>query len=546
MKASDLFVKALEAEGVNYIFGIPGEENLDLLDSIRKSSIDLVLTRHEQAAGFMAATYGRLTGKAGVCMSTLGPGATNLVTSAAYAQLGAMPMVMITGQKPVKKSKQGHFQIIDAVDMMRPITKYTKQLVSGNNIPARVREAFRIAEEERPGATHLELPEDVAAEMTDAPLLMASQVRRPTAEIKSIRLAVDMIAAAERPLLLIGAGANRKLTSRMLREFIDKTGIPFFTTQMGKGVVDEHDDLFLGNAALSANDFVHRAIDSADLIINVGHDVIEKPPFFMDRDDLKVIHINFISAKVDPVYFPQLEVVGDIANSIWRIKEKLEKQDTWDFKRFMSVREHVEQSILEGADDPRFPMYPQRLVADVRKVMPADSIIALDNGVYKIWFARNYKAYTPNSVLLDNALASMGAGLPSAMAARLVFPEKKVLAICGDGGFMMNSQEMETAVRLKMDLVVLILRDDAYGMIKWKQANMDFPNFGLDYGNPDFVKYAEAYGAAGHRVESADGFVPLLKKCLDSKGVHLIDAQVDYSENDRILNHEIKAKSLLV
>ncbi len=546
MKASDLFVKALEAEDVEYVFGIPGEENLDLLDSLRNSNIELILTRHEQAAGFMAATYGRLTGKAGVCMSTLGPGATNLVTPAAYAQLGGMPIVMITGQKPVKKSKQGHFQIIDAVDMMRPITKFTRQLVSGNNIPARVREAFRMAEEERPGASHLELPEDVAAEQTDAHLLEISRVRRPTAEDKAIRFAIEMIEAAKSPLLLIGAAANRKLTSKMLREFIDKTGIPFFTTQMGKGVVDERDPLFMGNAALSANDFVHRAIEAADLIINVGHDVIEKPPFFMGKEGRKVIHVNFTSAAVDPVYFPQLEVVGDIANSIWRFKEGITTQSAWDFARFQTVKEHVEANILEGSDDDRFPVYPQRLVADVRKMMPSDGIIALDNGVYKIWFARNYKAHRPNTVLLDNALASMGAGLPSAMAARLVFPDKKVLAICGDGGFMMNSQEIETAVRLKMNLVVLILRDDAYGMIKWKQANMHFENYGLDYGNPDFVKYAEAYGASGHRVESAAEVVPILEKCLNDTGVHIIDVQVDYSENDRILNHEIKEKSALI
>ena len=543
MKASDLFVRALEAEGVEYVFGIPGEENLDLLDSLRSSSIELILTRHEQAAGFMAATYGRLTGKAGVCMSTLGPGATNLVTPAAYAQLGGMPIVMITGQKPVKKSKQGHFQIIDAVDMMRPITKFTQQLVSGNNIPARVREAFRIAEEERPGATHLELPEDVAAEDADLPLLEISRVRRPTAEDKAIRFAIEMIEAAKSPLLLIGAAANRKLTSKMLREFIDKTGIPFFTTQMGKGVVDERDPLFMGNAALSANDFVHRAIEAADLIINVGHDVVEKPPFFMGKEGRKVIHVNFTTAKVDPVYFPQLEVVGDIANSIWRFKEGITTQSTWDFTRFQVVKEHVEANILEGSDDGRFPLYPQRLVADVRKVMPSDGIIALDNGVYKIWFARNYKAHRPNTVLLDNALASMGAGLPSAMAARLVFPEKKVLAICGDGGFMMNSQEIETAVRRKMNLVVLILRDDAYGMIKWKQANMNFENYGLDYGNPDFVKYAEAYGATGHRVDSADSLASLLESCLNATGVHIIDVPIDYSDNDRILNHEIKTKS---
>ena len=546
MKASDLFVKALESEGVEFIFAVPGEENLDVLNSLRDSSIRLILTRHEQGAGFMAATYGRLTGKAGVCMSTLGPGATNLVTAAAYAQLGGMPMLMITGQKPIKTSKQGHFQILDVVDMMRPLTKYTHQIVSGDNIPPRVREAFRVAEEERPGAAHLELPEDIASEQTDAQPLAASLVRRPIAEEKAIRRAVEMISQAKHPLLLIGAAANRKMTCRMLRELIDKTGIPFFTTQMGKGVVDERDPLFLGNAALSDGDFVHRAIERADVIINVGHDVVEKPPFFMGTGGGQVIHVNFFSAKVDPVYFPQVEVIGDVANSIWQLKEQIGKQESWDFSYFMKVKQHVEASLAEGADDGRFPVYPQRLVAEVRDAMPSDGIITLDNGVYKIWFARNYKAHQPNTVLLDNALATMGAGLPSAIGAKLVFPGRKVMAICGDGGFMMNSQELETAVRLKLDLTVLILRDDAYGMIKWKQANMQFENFGLDFGNPDFVLYAESYGAAGHRVERADDLAALLRQCLETPGVHVIDTPVDYSENDRILNHEIKEKSALV
>ncbi|MFQ5708968.1 MAG: acetolactate synthase large subunit [bacterium] len=546
MKASDLFVKALEAEGVEYVFGIPGEENLDLLNSLRDSSIKLILTRHEQAAGFMAATYGRLTGKAGVCLATLGPGATNLVTAAAYAQLGAMPMLMITGQKPIKTSKQGHFQIVDIVDMMRPLTKYTTQIVSGDNIPSRVREAFRTAEEERPGAAHLELPEDIAREETDAEIIPKSRVRRPTAEEKAIKYAVEMIEQARHPLLLIGAGANRKLTCKMLRRFLDKTGIPFFSTQMGKGVVDERDPHFLGNAALSSDDFLHRAVNSADLIINVGHDVVEKPPFFMQRGGVNVIHVNFSSAVVDPVYFPQVEVVGDIANSIWQICERIRPQKSWDFSFFMKVKKHIEAHLLEGADDGRYPVYPQRLVADVRKAMPSDGIIALDNGVYKIWFARNYKAHQSNTVLLDNALASMGAGLPSAMAARLVHPNRKVMAICGDGGFMMNSQELETAVRLKMDLVVLILRDNSYGMIKWKQAHMQFADFGLDFGNPDVVKYADSYGAHGHRVTSAVDLLPQLEECFSTAGVHLIDLPVDYSDNDRILNREIKEKSQLV
>ena len=543
MKASDLFVKALEEEGVEYIFGIPGEENLDLLNSLKDSSIKLILTRHEQAAGFMAATYGRLTGKSGVALSTLGPGATNLVTAAAYSQLAAMPMVMITGQKPVKHSKQGKFQILDVVEMMRPLTKYTHSIVSGNNIPSRIREAFRISQEERPGAAHLELPEDVAGEEAESQPLPRSRARRPVAEGKAIKQAVEMIEKAKNPLLLIGAGSNRKMPARMLRAFVDKTQMPFISTQMGKGVLDERDPLFLGNAALSANDFLHRAIAKADLIINVGHDDIEKPPFIMEQDSFQVIHINFLTAEVDPVYFPQLEVIGDIANSIWQINERIMPQGSWDFSYSLKVKKAVDAHLLEGADDPRFPMLPQRFVADVREAMPSNGIIALDNGVYKIWFARNYKAHEANTVLLDNALATMGAGLPSAMGAHMVFPKRKVMAICGDGGFMMNAQELETAVRLKMNLICLILRDNSYGMIRWKQANLGFEDFGLEYGNPDFVKFAECHGANGYRVEKTEDFVPLLKKCNDTPGVHIVELPVDYSENDRILNHEIKERS---
>lgn len=543
MKASDLFVKALEAEGVEYVFGIPGEENLDLLESLRESSIKLVLTRHEQGAGFMAATYGRLTGKVGVCLSTLGPGATNLVTPAAYAQLGAMPMLMITGQKPIKTSKQGRFQVIDIVDMMRPITKFTSQIVSGDRIPSTIREAFRLAHEERPGAVHIELPEDIAAEQTSAQILTPSMARRPIAEYKAIAAAITMIEEAQSPLLLIGAGANRKLTAKMLREFVDKTCIPFVTTQMGKGVLNESDPRFAGNTALSDGDFVHRAIERADLIINVGHDVVEKPPFFMHHNSKKVIHVNFDSAAVDPVYFPQLEVVGDIANSIWQIKEGIIPQDSWKLDFYKDVHQAYVDHRAEAEDDNRFPILPERFVRDIRKVMPDNGIVTLDNGIYKIWFARNYPAYHPNTLLLDNALASMGAGLPSAIAAKLVKPDVPVVSVCGDGGFMMNSQEIETAVRLKLDLVVIILRDDAYGMIKWKQANMQFDEFGLDYGNPNFVKYAQSYGAQGWRVDDADLLIHLVDKCLNTKGVHIIDCPVDYSMNDKTLNHTIKELS---
>ncbi len=545
-KASDLFIECLEAEGCEYVFGIPGEENLDFLDSLSRSKkIKLVLTRHEQGAGFMASVYGRLTGKTGVCVSTLGPGATNFTTAAAYAQLGGMPMMMITGQKPVKKSKQGRFQILDVVEMMKPITKYAVTLVAGDNIPSRVREAYRLAEQEKPGAVHIELPEDVAEEKTDARPIPKSAVRRPVPEVKSIIHALEKLHAAKSPIIIIGAGGNRKMTSKMLTQFIDKTGIPFVTTQLGKGVVDERHPLFMGCAALSAGDYVHRAIEAADLILNIGHDVIEKPPFFMKPGGAEVIHISYNTAEVDPVYFPQIEVIGDIGNAIWEIKNgaKNSAEADWDFTRMMAVREHHDANILKGSDDGRFPCYPQHVVKKVREALPDDGMICLDNGVYKIWFARNYRAHQPNTVLLDNALATMGAGLPSAMAAHMVHPDRKVLAICGDGGFMMNSQELETAVREKMNLAVLILNDNSFGMIRWKQANMGFDDWGLQYGNPDFVKYVEAYGGIGHRVDSAEALPGILNTALSTPGVHLIDCPVDYADNDQILNIDIKKHS---
>jgi acetolactate synthase I/II/III large subunit len=547
IKASDLLVKALENEGVEYIFGVPGEENLDFLDSLRGSSIRLVLTRHEQGAGFMAATYGRLTGKAGVCLATLGPGATNLVTPAAYAQLGAMPMLMITGQKPIKQSKQGRFQIVDIVDMMRPLTKYAHQIVNANTIPSVVREAFRLAEEERPGAVHIELPEDIASEFADSDrLYKVVTPLRPQCSDVALQQAIAMIAKAKRPLVLIGAGANRKNVIKPLRDFVEKTGIPFFNTQMGKGAIGGYHDKYIGTAALSDGDYVHCAIDRADLIINAGHDVVEKPPFLMEDGGLEVIHVNFNAAQVDPVYFPQLELIGDVGSTFARLTEAMQPNPAHDFSYFKRIRTHVLTHIDESRDDPRFPMIPQRLVADVRRVMPPDGIIALDNGMYKIWFARNYRSSQPNTVLLDNALATMGAGLPSAMMASMLYPERRVLAIAGDGGFMMNSQEMETAVRLRLNLVVLVLRDDAYGMIRWKQMVGDFADWGLTFGNPDFVQYAQSFGATGHRVGATENFVPMLEQCFHQGGLHLVEVPVDYSENKRVLIDELSQKICLI
>lgn len=543
MKASDLFVKALEHEGVEYIFGVPGEENLDLLESLRNSKIKMVTTRHEQSAGFMAATVGRLTGKPGVALSTLGPGATNFITASAYANLGGMPMMMITGQKPVKKSKQGKFQIIDTVQVMKPVTKFSKQIVYSENIPGLVREAFRQAEEERPGAVHLELPEDIAKENVEEDLFEIEKVRRPIADEKAIAKAVELIKAAKYPLIVVGAGANRKQTAKMLTELVEKTGIFFINTQMGKGVIDERHYLFLGTAALSENDYVHCALDKADLIINVGHDTVEKPPFIMSKDkDQKVIHINFFAAELDKIYHPQVEVVGDIANTIWRIKEMLDKQDSWNCDYFIKTKELTEKTLQVGEDLKSFPITPQYLVETVRGLMPSDGIVALDNGMYKVWFARHYKAHEPNTILLDNALATMGAGLPSAMAAKLVFPDKKVLCVAGDGGFMMNSQELETAIRLKLDLTVLIINDNGYGMIKWKQQGEGYDNFGLEYSNPDFVAYARSYGATPYRVESAQDLNQMLDKALNSSGVNVIEVPIDYSQNYKVLTQGLKNK----
>src|SRR5918993_1711771 len=532
-KGSDLLVAALENEGVDRIFGVPGEENLDVVESLRCSRIQLVLTRHEQAAAFMAATHGRLTGRPGVCIATLGPGALNFSTGAAYAHLGAMPMIMITGQKAIMTARQARFQIVDVIASMKPLTKLTRQIVSPGAIPTVVRDAFRVACEERPGPVHLELPEDVAAEEidpADAPLVPVHPIERPVAHPAALDRATALILAAKRPLIMIGAGGNRPRLVEALSDFVQRTGLPFFNTQMGKGAVTGGSKLYMGTAALSERDYVHRAIDRADLIISIGHDTIEKPPFIMGPGGPKVIHIGFTSANVEQVFFPHAEVVGDIGASLALLADRLGGKLDPD-PDFLSLRQDILARINDRSGEERFPITPQRIVCDVRRVMPDDGIVCLDNGMYKIWFARNYRTHVANTLLLDNALATMGAGLPSAMMAALLHRDRRVLAVCGDGGFMMNSQEMETAVRLGLNLVVVILDDGAYGMIRWKQASDNFPDFGMTFDNPDFVTYAEAYGAKGWRVQAADDLIPMIEAAFESGGVHIVVTAVDYSEN---------------
>ncbi len=494
IKGSDLLVAALENEGVSRIYGIPGEENLDVVEAIRRSCIELVLTRHEQAAAFMAATYGRLTGKPGVCITTLGPGALNLTTGAAYALLGAMPMIMITGQKGILSSRQARFQIVDVVAAMRPLTKLARQIISPRMIPTLVREAFRVAQEERPGPVHLELPEDIAAEKCE-----------------------DVALIQPHPVELPLAGAEA----------------------LDRGTVAGGTELYVGTAALSERDYVHEAIDRADLIVTIGHDTIEKPPFIMGPQGPQVIHVGYQPANVEQIYFPQTEVIGDIGPSL-RLLADLVEGRVPHAGALLPLRESILSSIGARATEDRFT--PQRLVHDIRHVIPPDGIVALDNGMYKIWFARNYRTRVANTLLLDNALATMGAGLPSAMAAAMLYPERRVMAVCGDGGFMMNSQEMETAVRLKLNLVILVLEDGAYGMIRWKQAVDRFPDFGMTFNNPDFVKYAESYGARGTRVDAIDQFIPTLERAFTEGGVHLVAVPIDYSENTRVLVDELRER----
>jgi len=542
MKASDLLVKCLEAEEIKYIFGVPGEENLDLLESIRQSSIKFITTRHEQAAVFMAATVGRLTGKTGVALSTLGPGATNLVTGVAYAQLGGMPLLVITGQKPIRKSKQGRFQILDVVQMMSPITKLSQVIVSGDRIPSLIRQAFKLSQSELPGAVHLELPEDIAAEETSAIPIIPTKIRRSGPDPKAIDQALSLLLNAKSPIVLVAAGANRKLVRKHLQAFLDKTQIPFISTQMGKGVIDEKSSLYLGTTALSSGDFVHAMLKKSDCILVVGHTIKEKPPVVLSAQERRVIHLDFNEAEVDDVYIPTLEVVGDISHSLWALTQAVDKLPHWDFDYFYDLKEKLQAHIAQKSTDNSFPIKPQRLVQDLRSALPPNGILTLDNGMYKLWVARNYSAHEQNTVLLDNALATMGAGLPSAIAAKILDPNRSVVALVGDGGLMMSSQEIETAIRLGLNLVIVIVNDNGYGMIRWKQQSAKFDNFGLDFGNPDFVKFAESFGAHGVRIESATEFLPAVKKALDAKGVWLIDCPIDYSENNLVFDRELKEK----
>lgn len=537
MKASDLFVRQLEEEGVEYIFGLPGEENLDLLESIRTSSIKLIVTRHEQAAAFMAATHGRLTGRAGVCLSTLGPGATNLVTGIAHAQLIGAPMVSISGQKALRENRQARFQLIDVVSLMRPITKSAISIVDPGTIPTILRNAFKLAHAERPGAVHVELPQDVAAVETDAPLQKPGSVRRSAPDPQSIVAAAGLINRAKYPLIIVSSGANRKLISWQIREFVETTGIYLVHTQMGKGVLSDNSAYSLYATGIHGHDYVNCAIDKADLIITMGYNIVEYPPYIWNENlDKKIISIDFTEAEVDKYYNPEVEVVGDISFSLQRLAEKVRRRSGAGFR---PVREMLDRK-LSFYVDTRYPPTPHEIVQEVRNVLGEDDIIALDNGIYKLWFSRLYRTYKPNTFLVDNALATMGAGLSAGMAAKMLNPDRRVLSVVGDGGFMMNSQELETAVRYKIPIVILLLNDDGFGFIRWKQRGMGFRSFGVDYSNPDFERYAETYGATGMRFRRGDNLGELLERAFSQKNPVLIECPIDYSPNYETFSREIE------
>lgn len=536
MKASDLFINTLVNNWVKVIYWVPWEENLDLIDSLRKDGrIELILTRNEQTAVFMAATYGRLTWEVWVAIATLWPGAANMVTWVAYAQLGWFPIMVITGQKPIKKSKQWFFQIIDVVSMMKPITKYATTIVSPSRITYTLNNAFNIAKSERPGAVAIELPEDIAWEEINEEIfeINTNKIRRPVIDDKSFELLVWELQKAKSPIILIWAWANRKRITKHLSLFIEKYNIPFFNSQMWKWVVDESKNWYLWTAALTSWDYIHDAIKKADLILSVWYDPIEKPTHLVWAGWTKTIHINFYESSTDTVYNPYLEIVWDIANTFWRLSEADIKAN-WNFEEIYNIKadyfEKINHNIL-SEDMWNNVMWPRKLVADVRSVMWKDDIVALDNGLYKVWFARNYTCYSSNTLLLDNALATMWAWYASGLEAKRINPDKNVVVVTWDGWLVMNLWDLETIVRLWLDLTIVVLNNSSYWMIKWKQAGASMPMWGLDFWNPDFVKLAESFGWIWYRVENKNDFKSTLEKANKEKWLKIIDLKFDYPQD---------------
>ena len=538
MKASELFVKCLENEKIEYIFGIPGEENIDVMDALLDSKLQFITTRHEQGAAFMADVYGRLTGEPGVCLATLGPGATNLVTGFADANMDRAPIVGIAGQGATTRMHKESHQILDLVNLFRPISKYSTGIRSPEVIPEIIRKAFKVAKTEKPGGCFIDLPENIAkAEVSDAEPLDVKRAKLPETSDEQINEAVKLIAEARFPLILVGNGVLRGKACQQLVEFVGRIQVAVANTFMSKGCISFSHELSLGTVGLQANDYVACGFARADVIICIGYDIVEYHPNLWNPDrDKKIIHIDPSPPEVDKHYIPECLVVGSIASSLERIADVIGfKRDSAKPKdKHMSVetlRDVIVEELNACAEDRNFPIKPQKILWDLRQALDPEDIVLSDVGAHKMWLARMYQAERPNTCIISNGFASMGIAVPGAVAAKLVHPNSNVVAVTGDAGFLMNSQEIETALRIGTPIIILIWRDNEYGLITWHQMKTFGRSSHTSFTNPDFVKYAESFGAKGYRVEAADELLPVLKQAIEDDAVVVIDCPVDYSVN---------------
>ncbi|WP_321325414.1 acetolactate synthase large subunit [Thiomicrorhabdus sp.] len=538
MKAAKLFVKCLENEEVEFIFGIPGEENLDIMDALLDSNIKFITTRHEQGAAFMADVYGRLTGKSGVCMSTLGPGATNLVTGVADANMDNAPLVAIAGQAATTRLHKESHQVVDLVSMFKPITKYATQVLEPETIPEVVRKAFKVAEAEKPGATFIDLPENITEMDTDELPLPVSTNRLTFAHRSLLKQAADLVTKAKNPLILVGNGAVRARAGDYIQQFVETHKIPVVNTFMAKGIVPFWNDMSMGTAGLQKGDYENAGFAKADLVICVGFDMVEYHPHLWNPNrQHTIIHIDTKKAEVDNRYIPEIELIGNIGANLAGLGEALdeilEKPIESTEIEFL-LREAMIQEMNRCRKSDDWPMLPQKIIWDLRTAMNSDDIAISDVGAHKMWMARMFRCDEPNTCIISNGFAGMGIAVPGAVAAKLAYPDKAIVAVTGDAGFMMNSQEIETALRCQAPIVILIWNDSQYGLIEWKQQRRFGRPAYIDFKNPNFVDYAKSFGAEGVRIESADQLLPTLQTALKNNTVTIIDCPVDYSQNDRL------------
>ena len=533
MNTAELLIRCLENEGVEYIFGLPGEENLHVLEALKDSSIQFITTRHEQGAAFMADVYGRLTGRAGVCLSTLGPGATNLMTGVADANLDRAPLVAITGQVGTDRMHIESHQYLDLVAMFSPVTKWNAQIVRPSNTSEIVRRAFKIAQTENPGAVHIDLPENIAAMPVIGQPLTTGAIEKTYASFHSIEKAAIAISEAKNPLILVGNGAIRDRASEMVTKFATQLTIPVANTFMGKGVIPFTHPLALWAVGLQQRDYISCGFDQADLIIAIGYDLIEySPKKWNPKADIPIVHISVTPAEIDSSYSPMAEVVGDISDALQEILYRADRAGKPE-PHALELRAEIRADYAQYEHDDGFPIKPQKLVYDLRQVMAPDDIVISDVGAHKMWMARHYHCHRPNTCIISNGFAAMGIAIPGAIAAKLVHPNQKVVAVTGDGGFMMNCQELETALRIGTAFVTIIFNDGGYGLIEWKQENQFGHSSFIKFSNPDFVKFAESMGLKGYRIDSCADLIPTLKEALAQDVPAVIDCPIDYRENLR-------------